>query len=267
MTPFDQIPDSTLQDARVVLTDLDDTLTDGPRLPSQSLRALEQLRASGLVVVVVTGRSAGWCDHFSRQWPCDAVIGETGAFAFCKNSETGFRSEIFADSESVRQANREKLDALGARILASVPGSALASDQRYRLCDLAIDLGEDVPRLAPRTIELVLKQCRDAGATAVASACHVNAWFGTYDKLWMSRRVLREHFGIDPDEDGARILSIGDSANDLPMFQGFENSVGVANVHDLSVAGRPVWVTRGRSATGFVEFADRILRARDARAT
>ena len=44
--------------------------------------ALERLRAAGLLVVPVTGRPAGWCDHIARMWPVDAVVGENGAFWF-----------------------------------------------------------------------------------------------------------------------------------------------------------------------------------------
>jgi len=40
MKPIDQMPDAVLRDARVLLTDLDDTLTESGRLPSGSLRAL-----------------------------------------------------------------------------------------------------------------------------------------------------------------------------------------------------------------------------------
>ena len=44
--------------------------------------ALERLRAAGLLVIPITGRPAGWCDHIARMWPVDAVVGENGAFYF-----------------------------------------------------------------------------------------------------------------------------------------------------------------------------------------
>src|SRR5262245_56562381 len=65
-----------------VLTDIDDTLTEGGRLPAASYLAMERLRAAGLLVIPVTGRPAGWCDLIARQWPIDAVVGENGAFYF-----------------------------------------------------------------------------------------------------------------------------------------------------------------------------------------
>jgi len=190
------------------------------------------------------------------------VIGETGAFAFYHDSSSGQRREMFAQPDDVRAQQRAVLDQLGEKILEEIPAATLASDQPYRLCDLAIDLGEDVPALDRTTIERVVALCQDAGAVAVASACHVNAWFGGYNKMSMAQRVLSEIFDVNLNKDNARVLCIGDSSNDLPMFEGFENSVGVANVRDLDGDVRPSWVTRGRSATGFLEFADRVVAAR-----
>ena len=57
-------------------------------------------------------------------------------------------SRRFADDEPTRRAHRARLAAIGEKILAAVPGCALASDQQYRETDLAIDFREDVPPLA-----------------------------------------------------------------------------------------------------------------------
>ena len=48
---------------------------------------------------------------------------------------------------AARQASRARLDAIRDRVLAEVPGAAVASDQDYRKADLAIDFCEDVPPL------------------------------------------------------------------------------------------------------------------------
>ena len=39
----------------------------------------------------------------------------------------------------------------------------------------------------------------EAGARAKVSSIHVNGWFGTYDKLGMTRTLMHECFGIDLD--------------------------------------------------------------------
>ena len=47
--------------------------------PPARTRAMERLRDAGKLVIPITGRPAGWCDHIARMWPVDAVVGENGA--------------------------------------------------------------------------------------------------------------------------------------------------------------------------------------------
>ena len=58
-----------------MLTDIDDTLTTDGRLPADAYAALERLEQAGILVVPITGRPAGWCDHIARMWPARAVVG------------------------------------------------------------------------------------------------------------------------------------------------------------------------------------------------
>ena len=51
---------------KAVLLDIDDTLTTDGKLTAEAYGALEQLKAAGKLVVPVTGRPAGWCDHIAR---------------------------------------------------------------------------------------------------------------------------------------------------------------------------------------------------------
>jgi hydroxymethylpyrimidine pyrophosphatase-like HAD family hydrolase len=102
---------------------------------------------------------------------------------------------------------------------------------------------------------------RAAGMTAKISSIHVNGWFGDYDKLGMTRTLMQERYGVDLARDEAQYLFVGDSPNDAPMFRGFSNSVGVANVADFGarLGDEPAYVTRGRSGEGFVEVVDLVL--------
>ena len=75
-------PQNDLRKIRFVLTDIDDTLTENGRLPAASYLAMEKLQQAGLKVIPITGRPAGWCDHISRMWPVDGIVGENGAFYF-----------------------------------------------------------------------------------------------------------------------------------------------------------------------------------------
>ncbi len=101
-----------------------------------------------LLVVPVTGRPAGWCDHIARMWPVDAVVGENGAFYFRYDHAKRARcSGALSMTTQRAQAIRQRLAVVRDRILAAVPGCAVAADQHYREADLAIDYCEDVPRL------------------------------------------------------------------------------------------------------------------------
>jgi HAD superfamily hydrolase (TIGR01484 family) len=247
-----------------VLADIDDTLSTDGRLPAASYDALERLHAAGLIVAPVTGRPAGWCDHIARFWPVAGVVGENGAFYMRYDRSTRKFVRHFHVSAAERAAGRRRLDELAIRILAAVPGAALASDQAYREADLAIDYCEDVPRLPAAAVERIKAMFEEAGATAKVSSIHVNGWFGAYDKLAMTRRFLADCFSIDLDTDRDRFVFAGDSPNDAPMFGFFPHSVGVANVRDFAgrLESEPAYVTQGRAGTGFVELADWLLAAR-----
>ncbi|MEO7403210.1 MAG: HAD-IIB family hydrolase [Burkholderiales bacterium] len=264
MRPLAELPDTALANVRGLFTDIDDTLTSDGRLTAAAYSALERLRAAGLLVVPITGRPAGWCDHIARMWPVDAVVGENGAFYFAYDAASRKLVRRFLDTESARAANRARLSTVRDRILAAVPGTALASDQTYREADLAIDFCEDVPRLAVSAVDRIVAIMADAGMTAKVSSIHVNGWFGGYDKLGMTKTLMRERFGVALDVDRAAYVFAGDSPNDAPMFAYFPLSVGVANVRDFAdrLDAPPAYVTSARGGAGFVQLADRLLAAR-----
>jgi hypothetical protein len=259
--PFAAMPATAMKDIRGVFCDIDDTLTSEGKLTARAYAALERLRAGGKLVIPITGRPAGWCDHIGRMWPVDAVVGENGAFYFYYDGALKKLVQRFLFDAAARAANREKMAAVRERILREVPGCALASDQLYREADLAIDYCEDVPRLPVAEVDRIVALMRAAGMTAKISSIHVNGWFGEYDKLHMARILMNERYGADLARDQARYLFIGDSPNDGPMFRFFSNSVGVANVADFGarLTDAPAYVTKGRSGDGFIEMADRVL--------
>ena len=247
-----------------VLLDIYDTLTSDGKLTAQAFTALEQLQRAGLLVVPVTGRPAGWCDHIARMWPVDAVVGENGAFYFYY-AERRLQQRFHDDARS-RQDKRSRLEAIARHILAEVPGCALASDQPYRETDLAIDYCEDVPALPLEAAQRIAELMRQAGLTAKVSSIHVNGWLGAYDKLAMTRRLFAERFGLDLERANREIVFAGDSPNDAPMFAFFENSVGVANVRRFDLPEKPKYVTRAAVGAGFAELAAHVLVAKSRRA-
>ena len=266
LKPISSAPEEDWRALQFVFCDIDDTLTTEGRLGATAYTMLERLHDDGLSVIPVTGRPAGWCDMIARFWPVAAVVGENGAFYFRYLAEQRRMKRVFAQTSQERIRHRTQLDAIRNRILTTIQGAAVASDQAYREADLAIDFCEDVPRLADADIARIVSTFETAGATAKISSIHVNGWFGQHNKLAMTRRLMTEEFGLDIDDNTARLQCafIGDSPNDAPMFGCFENSVGVANLIDFidQCEALPRWVTTAVSGAGFCEFGETILSAR-----
>lgn len=265
MLALADIPLRIVQDMRALLLDIDDTLTTEGRLTASAYAALERAHAAGLLVVPITGRPAGWCDHIARMWPVDAVVGENGAFYFRYDRTRRRLLKRFLVDDATRASQRVRLARIGDRILAEVPGTALASDQQYREADLAIDFCEDVACLPDPAIDRIVAIMQAAGMTAKVSSIHVNGWFGDYDKLGMTRMLFGEQFAIDLDAAREQCVFVGDSPNDAPMFEYFPNAIGVANVRALAsrMTALPRFITDAPAGAGFVEVVDRLLRDRD----
>ena len=261
MQPLATMPAATRRTIRGVLADIDDTITTDGRLTPYAYAALARLRDAGKLVIPVTGRPAGWCDHIARMWPVDAVVGENGAFYMRYDALRRKLVKKFGSDDAARAANRAKLVAIGAAILKAVPGAALASDQHYREADLAIDFREDVAPLPRADVDRIVALMEAEGMTAKVSSIHVNGWFGRYDKLAMTRTLMAEVFAVDLDAERGHFVFVGDSGNDAPMFAYFPNAVGVANVHAFldRIATPPAYVTTAEAGAGFVELADFLL--------
>ncbi|PIW29881.1 MAG: HAD family hydrolase [Rhodospirillales bacterium CG15_BIG_FIL_POST_REV_8_21_14_020_66_15] len=256
---------------RGIITDVDGTLTTGGRITSTALAALERAQAAGLTVIAVTGAAAGTCDAMARTWPVDAVIGESGGFVFRLHPETGRMVHLHILARDERRGHWTEYEKVLEKIVAEVPGAALAADQAYRETDLAIDHAQDVAPLAPEAIGKIVAIMEAAGMTATWSNIHVNGWLGPYDKLTTTCLVLRELYRADVSDraERARWMFVGDSRNDAPLFEFFPHSVGVANVADFAdhLKVPPAYVTPSPSGAGFAEAVDAVLAAQSSAAT
>ena len=250
-----------LDNIKFILTDIDDTLTTEGRLKSDAYEAMERLSNKGYKVIPVTGRCAGWCDHIARMWPVDGVVGENGAFFFSYDHVNKKMNNLYSQTEEERRENFKLLHEIKDTILRSVSGAAVASDQDYRITDLAIDFAEDVPKLPQHKIDEIVQIAEQNGAVAKISSIHVNCWIGNHNKLSTSLKILKESFGLNDTEIQNNAVFIGDSPNDSTMFGFFKNSVGVANVIDLinSIENPPKYIATEFSGDGFIELADFII--------
>lgn len=244
---------------RVVLTDIDGTLTDQGRLPSGSYDSMWKLANAGYKIIPVTGRPAGWCEMIARLWPVHGVVGENGAFYFSYDGNRMKR--FFARGKSERKADRLKLKAIRSEVLAKVTGCAIASDQFSRLFDLAVDFSEDVKPLSEEKIDQIVAVFKNHGATAKVSNIHVNGWFGDYDKVSTCKTYLKKEFSMNPVKMKSDCIFVGDSPNDEPMFEFFPNSFAVANIKDFlpRLQHKPAYVTEANEGAGFEQVAARLL--------
>lgn len=242
---------------RYVLMDVDDTITTNGKLPANAFAALWKAYDSGLIVVPITGRPAGWCDLIVRQWPVHGVVGENGALVFWEIE--GSLHRLY--NEKAISNSHHTLHKIIERVLREIPHTRIAGDQFARMFDIAFDFAEEEPRLPLDCAKKIQDICEEMGAIAKISSIHVNTWMGTYDKLSMATRFLTEQYGYsDPNQ----VLFFGDSPNDEPMFAHFPLSVGVANVSEYTPYMKylPAYITSQRSGAGFVEGIEKLLSQR-----
>ncbi len=274
MKPIDRLTQREAAGVRLVLTDIDDTLTSDGYLVPSAFQALWDLHASDIAVVPVTGRPAGWCDLIIREWPVAAVIGENGAFVYYRSraagggagagDAVGGRIAEFTHPSVAGEEIRRRLSEVREAVLSEVPGARVARDQFSRIYDLAIDFREDPPYLPLSEAQRIKSICERFGARAKISSIHVNTWFGNYDKLSMARLFLAEHWKMNDDALHEAVLYCGDSPNDEPMFRFFPLACGVANISryfDLLEA-RPAFVSAREGGEGFAEIAGTLLEKR-----
>ncbi|MBB1462570.1 MULTISPECIES: HAD-IIB family hydrolase [Vibrio] len=241
-----------------VLTDVDDTLTWQGSLPPETLIALQKLRDNGIKVVAVTGACAGWCDHIAQLWPVDAVLGENGAFLLEKQ-DGALQLSSETPLEQVRK-NQAKLKQEVEAILLSYPDLSLTLDQSYRLCEVAIDIGQNRKPVDPETVQAVLERIHALGAHATASSIHINAWYGEHSKKNAVHRFLTNK-GLSLEQIHNQACYVGDSMNDQQMFESLPLTVGVANIKHYwdKLDHHPSKVMSQPGGYGFAEFVDALL--------
>ena len=131
MKPLSDFPESARREIRGVFLDIDDTLTSDGRLTAAAYTSLERLQRADKLVIPVTGRPAGWCDHMARMWPVGGIIGENGAFYFRYDYNARQMIRRYHMDDQTLAMNRGKLELVGNEIVAAVPGV------RSRICCLA----------------------------------------------------------------------------------------------------------------------------------
>jgi HAD superfamily hydrolase (TIGR01484 family) len=249
---------------RVLLSDVDGTMTQDGRIEAETLVAIERLVAAGIAVIPVTGRSAGFGHTLMSVMPAPAAVTENGAVTFVRDGHR-VRTLYGLPAEDIA-AWRQRMHAAMAEVQREVPALQLSTDSAFRQVDLALDWNEEVS-VPVADADRAVARLREHGLAASRSNVHVNFGPPLFDKRTACLRLVRDVLGGDAEAlEG--YAYVGDSLNDAPMFDGFPTSIGVANVAELwdRLPHRPAFVTRGREAVGFREVVEHLLALAAARA-
>jgi hydroxymethylpyrimidine pyrophosphatase-like HAD family hydrolase len=103
---------------------------------------------------------------------------------------------------------------------------------------------------------------RKEGLNASRSSVHVNFAPPGFDKFTASCQVIERVLGANP-KDLSPYVYVGDSLNDVPMFAGFPNSVGVANIREIwnDLPHRPRYLADKPEGAGLRQVIEHILRS------
>jgi HAD superfamily hydrolase (TIGR01484 family) len=246
---------------RALFSDVDGTMTTGDRIEAATYEALERLGASGVPVIMVTGRSAGFAHAAMKMTSVPVVVAENGGVTFVRE---GHRlQKIYGVPQASLPEWRRRMNDVAVDVMSKVPGARLTSDSKYREVDLAIDWNEEA-KLSKEDAETCVAMIRKAGFSAQRSSVHVNFGPPHFDKLSACMAVVRTVLKGKAD-DLSPYVFVGDALNDAPMFGGFPQSVGVANIRAWwdELDHKPAFLTERAEGAGLRELIDHIMSLRE----
>lgn len=236
----------------LVATDVDGTLTQAGRFRPELLAALSALRQSGIAVLLVTGRAAGWVDALRHYLPVSGAIAENGGVFLPGDSQA--IEPIVPIPEPDR--HRQQLAAQFDRLRDTFPPLQAATDNSFRLTDWTFAVGD----LSPGELAEIAARCQDGGWGFTYSTVQCHIQLPGQNKAAAISQVLARAF---PHLDRQGVLTVGDSPNDASMFDGerFPLSVGVANItrYRDRLAHLPAYVTAAAESAGFCELVRHLV--------
>jgi HAD superfamily hydrolase (TIGR01484 family) len=222
MRPIDELDVVTARKLRGVLFDLDDTLFDHGRLTELAYGALHRLSGSGLTLLAVTGRPAGYGEVLVPEWPIAGLVAENGAVAVLRDD--GKLKLVDEASPAERTQRYRRLQSLASEMqqrFALVP----AEDVHLRRCDFTFDIGE-YQSVDDALVAKAAAFARASGAMTVRSTVHLHISYDGSDKASGTLRVLSRCFGYDSTSARDLFAFVGDSENDEAAFAAFQRCGG-----------------------------------------
>lgn len=242
---------------RALFTDVDGTMTTGDHIEASTYEAIERLGQSGVPVIMVTGRSAGFAHTALKMTSVLAVVSENGGVTFVREGRR--LHKLYGVPQASLPEWRRRMNDIAVEVMSKVPGIRLSSDSKYREVDLALDWNEE--RSVPKEdAEACVHMIRKAGFAAVRSSVHVNFGPPHFDKLSACMTVVRQVLKGDAN-DLTPYVFVGDALNDAPMFGGFPTSVGVANIKAWwdELTFKPAYLTERPEGAGLREVIAHVM--------
>lgn len=244
-----------LKNIGLVATDMDGTLTQEGKFTSSLLKALENLAAVGVKVLIVTGRSAGWVSGISSLMPVAGALAENGGLFYSSGNLESVALTPILDVTN----HRRHLAATFAKLQSQFPQIQESADNRFRVTDWTFD----VAALTLDELQYLSSLCQNEGWGFTYShvQCHIKPQ--GQDKSGGLLQVLHKYF---PEYSLDQVVTVGDSPNDESLFDSryFPVSVGVANVMKYAneLQYLPTYVTTSAEGEGFFELSNYILQSK-----
>lgn len=259
--PFAAVSDHRLAAVRLIVSDVDNTLTRGETIPPEIPAAFAALAAVGTAVLPATGRAAGVGLGLATYTPhVLGVVAENGGVWMPAGGEVVrlLHPEIAAADW------RTRLGRVFDELRAYEPAIERTGDDAFRLTEVTFRKGA---WSTPAALAAMRGRVTAAGFAFTWSQIHCHLHHPAVDKGTAALALMNAADGVPPGIDPAHVLVVGDSPNDRGLFRPgrFGVAVGVANVaHHLEALGddAPAFVTARPGADGFLEIAAAICRAR-----
>ncbi|MGK7954220.1 MAG: HAD-IIB family hydrolase [Crocosphaera sp.] len=241
-----------LKNIKLIATDIDGTLTKNGEFSHQLLLILEQLKKQNIQVILITGRSAGWCQGIVNYLPVWGIIAENGGVYCLKKNQKITALTRIDDTIKHRQMLQNNFELIKTQC----PDLITSSDNQFRITDWTFDCHE-------LSQEQLL---------TIQEICHQKKWGFTYSHIQGHLKPLHQNKATAliiikekyfNDLSVQEIITVGDSPNDESLFNInlFPISVGVNNILKYTdrLEHKPSYLTNLQEIDGFCELAQLLI--------